>query len=420
MTGRRRVAILGGGPIGLDAALAFADAGAEVTVLEAGPAPGTHVRAWGHVRLFTPWSMNVSDRMRRHLTAVGVAVPDGDARPTGHELADQLLDPLAALLGDVVRTGVRVLGVARRGLLKHEAIGGPAREAVPFRILVTDGTHEWTEEADVVLDCTGNYATPNALGDGGVPAPGEGALSDTADRIVRHLPDSATLDAWAGHRVLLVGSGKSAQTAARELALRRSPVLWAVRDPAPDWGEIPDDTLPERQELVEVAELLRAGGAREVEVLVGARVEALWPGGVGTGGDGTGGNGAGWDGAVVASVVTSSGAREVVVDRVLALTGYVGDAELYRQLQVHECYATGAPMSLAAALLAAAGDGPADCLAQPAQGVDVLRSSEPDFFVLGAKSYGRNSAFLLRVGYEQVDEVVGAYTGGIDTARQPA
>ena len=31
---------------------------------------------------------------------------------------------------------------------------------------------------------------------------------------------------------------------------------------------------------------------------------------------------------------------------------------------------------------------------------------ERDFFVLGAKSYGRNSAFLLKLGFEQVASVL--------------
>ena len=102
---------------------------------------------------------------------------------------------------------------------------------------------------------------------------------------------------------------------------------------------------------------------------------------------------------------------EVVVDRVLSLTGAVGDASLYRQLQVHECYATGAPINLSAALLGAAGG---DCLQQESHGVDVLRNPEPNFFILGAKSYGRVSQFLLRVGWEQVDEVFGALAAASD------
>ncbi|MGH3493613.1 MAG: hypothetical protein ACRDQ1_10290 [Sciscionella sp.] len=100
------------------------------------------------------------------------------------------------------------------------------------------------------------------------------------------------------------------------------------------------------------------------------------------------------------------GPRRLTVDHLLSLTGYVGDAGLYRQLQVHECYATAAPMNLSATLLGSAGG---DCLAQPTVGVNALRTPEPNFFVLGAKSYGRLNNFLLRVGYEQITQVVSRY-----------
>ena len=59
-------------------------------------------------------------------------------------------------------------------------------------------------------------------------------------------------------------------------------------------------------------------------------------------------------------------------------------------------------MQLAAALLA---DDSTDCLAQTSKGPDVLRNPEPDYYILGAKSYGRNSSFLIQLGLEQVREV---------------
>ncbi len=64
----------------------------------------------------------------------------------------------------------------------------------------------------------------------------------------------------------------------------------------------------------------------------------------------------------VAVSLRNGEAERVEVDRILALNGGVGDHSLYRQLQVHECYATCGPMNLAAALLAEGGHG--DCLAQ--------------------------------------------------------
>ncbi|HEU0318169.1 MAG TPA: hypothetical protein VFR49_12610, partial [Solirubrobacteraceae bacterium] len=95
-------------------------------------------------------------------------------------------------------------------------------------------------------------------------------------------------------------------------------------------------------------------------------------------------------------------------DRILALNGGVGDFAIYRQLQVAECYATCGPVNLAAALLGEAGG---DCLAQAGHGAEALRNPEPGFFILGAKSYGRDSRFLLGVGWQQVADVFGLLDG---------
>ena len=62
-------------------------------------------------------------------------------------------------------------------------------------------------------------------------------------------------------------------------------------------------------------------------------------------------------------------------------------------------------MKLAAALLSADGAG-GDCLAQGSQGAETLLSPEPDFFILGAKSYGRRSDFLIKLGVAQIEELL--------------
>lgn len=382
---QRHVAILGGGPVGLDAALACSDAGWPFTVYEAADTVAAHVRAWGHVRLFTPWDLNVSHRMRTHLPHA----PQGGDCPTGAELATRLLGPVAALpaLEGRIRVRTRVSAIARTGLLKHEQIGTAVRAAAPFTLLLDTADGEDTAEAGLVLDCTGTYSHPNTLGPGGIPAPGERAL---ADRITRTLPDTGDPGRWAG-TVLLVGAGKSAQTAARDLAaLPGTRVKWVVRSPAPDWGAVPNDTLPGRQHLMDTSQALAEGANDRVTVHTGAHVQAL---------TGTGGR-------VRVTLTTADGPREIVCDHIVALTGYTGDASLYRQLQVHECYATGAPMNLSAALLGSAGG---DCLAQPSVGIETLRNPEPHFFILGAKSYGRLNTFLLRTGYEQTDQLAAAY-----------
>lgn len=378
-----RIAILGAGPVGLDAALAALGRGDEVTVYEAAPAVGANVRSWAHVRTFTPWDMLVSPRVR---AVLGDAAPGGGALPTGAELVEQVLEPVAESLAGRVRTGTRVVAIAREGLLKHEEIGSSARAARPFRLLLEqpDGSESFAR-ADAVIDATGASSNPNRLGDGGIDALGERAFEA---RITRRL--TPVDPAWAGRTLLLTGAGASAQTAARDLAAfaRDAPgtrVVWAVRAPAPDWGAVPGDTLGARAALNAAARELEHAGSDAVRVVTGVVTEALRPA----------------DGRI-AVTLRSGGAEDVVVDHVLALNGGVGDASIYRQLQVHECYATLGPIKLAATLLASGGG---DCLALGPAGPGTLVNPEPGFFILGAKSYGRNSQFLLRTGWQQVDDV---------------
>lgn len=391
------IAILGAGPTGLEAALAAAEGGFPFTVYEAAPEVAGNIRSWGHVRLFTPWEMNVSPRMRRHLEAAGVEVPDGAECPTGRDLADRLLAPIAALpsVAPHLRLGTRVLAIGREGLLKHEEIATEERGRRPFRLLLSDASgREWTERANVVIDATGTYGHPNTLGDGGIPAPGERSLDSLEKAIRRHIPDfSREAEEWAGRTVLLAGAGHSAQTAARDLAelARQAPgtrVIWALRNPSPAWGTHEGDPLPERARLAAEAQALAGGASPAVEAHPAVAVEEVSQ----------------QDGRLRVVLRNGAGPEEVLVDRILSLTGYVGDHELYRQLQVHECYATCGPIKLSAALLGAGGG---DCLSQTGHGAETLTNPEPGLFILGSKSYGRNNTFLMRVGWEQVGEVFG-------------
>lgn len=388
------IAILGSGPTGLEAALAAAQAGYPFTLYEAAPEIAGRVGSWGHVQLFTPWSMNVSPRARQALEAGGHEVPVGDDCPTGRELLDQVFAPVSRLpeIQSHVRLNQRVVAVGRQGLLKHEEIGSAVRGGQAFRLLVEDGDGEQhVEYADVVMDCTGNML-PNAVGDGGIPAPGEAQVSG---RIHHDIPDlSRERETWAGQRVLLVGSGHSAQTALRDLVALSGDtpgghVIWARRGEGDDLGLVEDDVLPQRHDLTHHAGRLLASPPPGLTVHRGVVVEAFREG----------------DGGVRVTLRRFGGETvEVEVDRVLALTGHVGDHGMYRQLQVHECYATSGPMKLAAALLGASGGG-GDCLAQVSLGPETLKNPEPGFFILGSKAYGRRNDFLMRVGWQQVEEV---------------
>ncbi len=128
-TSPHSLAILGAGPVGLEAAALALELGFDVHVFERAT-PGAHVSAWGHVRMFTPWRMNLGPASARLLARHGWSAPAADEHPTGHEFADRVLLPLAGTseLKPRVHAHQQVVAVSRHGAFTqiydlHEASG---------------------------------------------------------------------------------------------------------------------------------------------------------------------------------------------------------------------------------------------------------------------------------------------------------
>jgi thioredoxin reductase len=405
-TDRPRIAILGAGPIGLEAALYAAALQVPFAVYERGRV-GEHLRQWGHVRLFSPFSMNVTPLGRARIQADHPKhdwPADADCL-TGRDHLAAYLEPLAAspLLRDHLHGESTVLHVGRRGFLKEDSPGDGRRGGQPFVLLVCGANNkERVEEADVVLDCTGTYGQHRWLGDGGIPALGELAARP---QVAYGLEDvlGERQGHYADRNVLVVGGGYSAATTVCALAALAEKhhgtwVIWLARGASTQpIKRIANDPLRERDRLAVRANTLATRGDGNVEFHAQTVVDAIEYAGPERG----------------FKVSGRRGGKPMTweVERVVANVGYVPDTALYRELQVHECYATQGPMNLAAALLKQAGG---DCLNIPAQGAATLRNPEPNFYIIGSKSYGRNSHFLLRNGFEQVREVFTLITGQTD------
>ncbi|HEX7450187.1 MAG TPA: NAD-binding protein, partial [Pirellulales bacterium] len=148
-----RIAILGAGPIGLEAALYARYLGYDVDVYERGRVTENMLR-WGHVRLFTPWQRNVSPLGVAALRAQDESwrPPPDDALLSARELVNLYYHPLAHsdLLVDSLRTHTDVMAIGRQGQLKGENAGSDARIFADFRVLLRDGAgNERVETADV-------------------------------------------------------------------------------------------------------------------------------------------------------------------------------------------------------------------------------------------------------------------------------
>ncbi len=397
-----RIAILGAGPIGLEAALYARYLGYKVQLFERGESAAANVLAWGHVQLFTPFGMNASP--------LGIAAsqaqdaswqcPTADEHLTGTELYHRYWRPLAEsdLIAGVLQCETEVLALGRQGWLKKEGVGDESRGEAPFSLLVrhADGS-ETCEAADAVIDCTGTFGNHNWLGQGGIPAPGERAA---APQIEYELPDLWGLDheRYLGKHTLVIGAGYSAATVIARLAHlaidQQSPrmkITWVTRgDAAEPIRRIPNDRLMTRDELAKQANALATGEDASVAHFLATGIAAVEYREES-------------DDFEVELAGQQSG--KFVFDRIIANVGYHPDNTIYSELQVHECYASGGPMKLAAQILAQAGGGTADCLDQTSCGPASLLNPEPNFYVLGSKSYGRNTQFLLSIGLEQIRDV---------------
>ncbi|MCE9606134.1 MAG: lysine N(6)-hydroxylase/L-ornithine N(5)-oxygenase family protein, partial [Planctomycetia bacterium] len=280
------------------------------------------------------------------------------------------------------------------GLLKGDFYEDERRIDVPFRLLVrdADGT-ERIEYADVVFDCSGTSTLPNPLGNAGIPARGE---ADASEYIEYRVPDVLGEDreTYAGLHTLVVGGGYSAATTVVDLASLVSEdsdtrTTWVTRreySPA-QLGPIAqsaDDALPEPDALAQRANLLALESKDAFQHFPATYIEAVE-----------------WDEAAQNFSVELSGrhAGFYTFDRVVANVGFAPDMELYSQLQVVHCPTTDAPAPLAQLLRRQTATGVKATTAELAQ---ALLNPEPDFYVLGSKSYGRRSDFLLAAGHDQI------------------
>ena len=394
------VAVIGAGPVGLAAAAHLLEQGLEPIVFEASRTAGASVLGWGHVRLFSPWRYVVDEAARRILEPAGWVAPDPESYPTGREVVEGYLAPLAAAepLRTRIRYGTRVVAVVRAGFDKMKTEG---RETAPFLLTLRDERgEESTLSVQAVVDASGTSGTPNPVGASGVPAIGERALGD---RIFYGIPDvlGTHRARYAGKRVAVVGSGHSAFNALLDLVdlsdeAPGTAVTWVVRKPADRmrnlFGGGIDDALPARGELgARVRRLVDDGRLRLVS---GFRVARLTESP---------------DGILIAGedAVTSP------VDEIVAATGLRPDLSFLSELRLGLDPAVESPTALAPLI----DPNVHSCGSVPPHGAEELRHPEADLYLVGMKSYGRAPTFLMLTGYEQVRSVAAALAGDWDAAR---
>jgi thioredoxin reductase len=391
------VVLIGAGPVGLAAAAHLADRELPFVVLEAGSSVGAAVRSWGHIRTFTPWRWIIDAAAAKVLAPTGWSRPATPVPPTGDELAEHYLEPLAAALSPHVRVNSRVIAVSREGLDKSKTIGRADR-ALVVRVRLADGSTT-DLRARAVIDASGTWGQQNPLGSSGLAAAGE---AEASTHLVGPLPDvlGEDRDRFAGKRTLVVGAGHSATNTLLNLAKLAdqepgTELVWAIRRPVADkaYGGGDADQLSARGQLgTDLRVLIESGRA---ELVAGFGVERI---------------DRSTDSTV--TVVATDGRRIENVHNIAAATGFRPDLNPLRELQLDLDPGLEAPRALAPLI------DPAfhSCGTVPPHGHRDLAHPEPGFYIVGMKSYGRAPTFLITTGNEQVRSVVAAIAGDLEAA----
>ena len=395
------VAIIGGGPVGLAAAAQLLERGERPVLFEAGDSVGASVLEWGHVRMFSPWEFNVDAASVRLLEGRGWQIPPADELPTGAEFYRRYLRPLSELpaMRALIRTGARVAGVSRRRLDK---VKDQARAQAPFQlhIVYADGS-EALVEARAVIDASGAWRQLNPMGANGLPAIGETALRR---RIAYGLPDVKGRERgrYAGARVMVVGSGHSAINVLLDLIDLRveSPateIVWVMRSDNLQkvYGGGEADALEARGQLGLRIKAAVAAGALEIVAPFGITKVAVMDAGLCVRGE------------------TNGEMRGYSADELIVCTGARPDLTMLRELRLDLDPAVEATRSLAPLI----DPNLHSCGTVRPHGEAELRQPEPDFYIIGMKSYGRAPTFLMATGYEQARSVVAALCGDWSAAR---
>lgn len=406
-----RLAVLGAGPVGLEAALYARFLGYDVVVLERGRV-AERLQVRRHLPTLQTFRSLCSPLGLRAIAAQqeGFSPPDADVSPSVGEWLDRYLLPLAAtdLLTDTIREGTEVLAVGRAGFLRGEMADHPDRGDYAFRILSRDGQGiERIEEFDGVLDATG-INLPRYFGESGIPALGELAARESAARelsarelaarssaasslrLIPADPAGSCLERFRDMRIAIVGETIDAALSLRGAwsLVERYPqtrVLWITRPLAEDdsTGPIPTPDANFGTAMLQFIRDINAASRSATagfQLLSGTAIHGIQsiPGAGGS---------HSWQLDLI-----GKHAGKIDCDVLLAHSGCRVDDRLTSELHVHRCPATDRILGDALDLAANAAGQVSSPVVSPLAGA--LGSgvegviAEPHYHVIGAKRAG--------------------------------
>lgn len=391
------VVIIGAGPVGLAAAAHLAVAGESFIVLEKGVDIAESIKSWQHVRLFSPWQYNIDKAAKELLQRHEWKMPQEDLLPTGQEIRELYLQPLANLpeIKPFISLNTTVVGISKKN---YDKMKSSHRENAPFVLYIEQDGETKRILASAIIDATGTWTQPNPILSDNVWTKVEKQLAHV---IFYGIPNIDQLkERYLGKRVAVVGGGHSAINTILELEkLEDVKITWILRKKRVEdaYGGEDKDALAARGELgSRIHNLVDKG---KVKVFTPFYIQDL---------EQT------KDGIIIKGEGPDGEQQLPAVDEIISNTGSRPDFSYLYEIRL----SIDAAVESVEALAPLIDPNEHSCGTVRPHGELELRQPEAGFYIVGMKSYGRAPTFLMATGYEQVRSIVAYLTGDIEAARK--
>lgn len=357
----KQVVIIGAGPVGLAMAVRLKRAKIPFQILERGQTVGANMLEWGQVELFTTWKESVDPISVALLKAHNLEVPLSDENPKSADFVRHYLSKVASVIPDTdIRYGAEV-DLVHYDPDKHE-----------FIIQYTNGGREVRVQSAYVFDASGTWQNPNQVVHN---------QRELKQFIRTGIPDSnAVNELKQGSQVVVAGGGHSAMNSILELSQRKDlKIVWIVRAKEPRFGK---SKVGGRSRQLEdrIKQLIDRGIIElKCEFEVGAiQVKEA-----------------------TLNVTSVQGDRISGVGELISNIGAFSDFDLLSNIDLHLDDKNFAPFHLADKINPSLHS----CDTVSYHFNDTLVTDKP-YFLIGSKTFGKASNFLLSKGYQILDEIM--------------
>lgn len=211
--------IIGAGPMGIALAVRMLSIKKSFTIIEKGSSVGSNILEWGHVHFFSNWKECV-DLKSQNLLSESIPLDyDSEGYPSGNEFVKKYLIPLANL--NQLKNNI----VLRSEVVEVEFNFSTEKFLVTFH---QNGETKFIE-TKVVVDASGNWGNTNKLIKDG---------SDYYPHINRIPKPSYIRHHFQDAKVAIVGNGHSAMNSIALVSdYSNAEINWLIRKDSPNFGK---------------------------------------------------------------------------------------------------------------------------------------------------------------------------------------